>query len=201
MRAFAPLVLGCFALTGCASLIGSITDRPITSDNLQKPPMAKLKSMSGDRRLLRIEGDAPDQYHYIVCAETQADAIASRSVNSGITGKYTGGIEAVVTDAVTQSLMQTYKRTGRSDLFRQASWQLCNSYANQVIDADDYKNELFKLIDAAALRVGEPDTPPTPSAPQVEPAAITAAKAPATPAAVAKKVAPSKPKKTRRHKR
>src|SRR4028118_1282400 len=92
MRASATSLLTVLALAtgGCASTINALTNRPVTSDVLDEwkngraQELNKLKTVSGDRRLVRVQAYNPTSANWTICAETQADAIAARGAQSGL---------------------------------------------------------------------------------------------------------------------
>lgn len=158
------LVSTAFTFAGCASTIQSITDRPITSDHLEAAEYgSKIKSMSGDRRLIRVVKSGhqhTDDYlfnEHVICAETHADAIALRTSKSSVTGVQGGPISGA-NDEVGGELEKVFARTGEADLFRQAAWQLCNSYANGVLTKAEYSESLRNLVASVAKGITANET-------------------------------------------
>jgi hypothetical protein len=164
-------------LGGCASTITAVANMPITSDHIVGEG-EKLKSMSGDRRLVRVspivsrsrngeilyDENGKPRIDYRICAETQADAISARSASTKIdvTGR------GAVADSTSEQLLLTYARTQTSDVIRQLSWQLCNAWVNRVLDPDEYKEQLVSLqAGALAILAGIP--PPSNSQPRTSP--------------------------------
>lgn len=155
MRRFAPLLVlvGLVGLGGCAGALSALTDPPISSDKLDEPDeMNKLKTLSGDRRLVRVAADVEQAvyidargrrfYAYDVCAETQADAITTRGGSSSLTVEGQPGF----TDASTQASTQTNTRGIVSDVVRQLSWQLCNARMNHDLNDKQYAVALMDLM-------------------------------------------------------
>lgn len=143
-----PLVI--VASSGCASTIGAIANRPITSDKLDeynldgtRKDINKLKTLSGDRRLVRVQraDQRPKPWH--ICAETQADAIAARGAQSTLTVSGQGA----GTDQTTESLLLTNARSELSDVIRQLAWQICNAHLNGAYadEVNGYAQRLDKL--------------------------------------------------------
>ena len=131
------ILLCALPLSGCASMFTAVANRPITEDRLENElPGEKLKTLSGDRRLVRV--DKYSQNLVTICAETQADAISARSAEGSLTVESRGGL----TDKVGEALTSTYARTELSDIVRQLSWQICNAYMNALIDKDTYAAQL-----------------------------------------------------------
>lgn len=159
---------------GCASTLTAVLDRPITSDHLdefrnrERVDENKLKTMSGDRRLLRVqfthETDASKAFladetynsKWVICAETQADAIAARGGQSALTvnGQGSG------TDQFTQTLLLTNARSAVSDVVRQLGWQVCNAFMNGALTKAEYSGHLDKLREGAFLALKAPGGPP-----------------------------------------
>jgi hypothetical protein len=151
---------------------------PITSDHIEGEG-EKLKTLSGDRRLVRVSPEtvtsSAGETHttYRICAETQADAISARSARTdlNITGR------GSVADAAYEQLLLTYSRTETSDVVRQLSWQLCNAWVNHAITPEQYQQQLFALqsqaMNVLAARAGLTPHPPPPPPPPPPPGAVT----------------------------
>lgn len=140
----ACLAIGC---SGCASTINALTNRPITSDLLDEydrrgtpRELNKLKSVSGDRRLVRVQVYSPTPA-WTICAETQADAIAARGAQSALTVNNRGS----AADQSTETLLLTNARSEVSDVVRQLGWQICNAHLNGAYEAGGYARRLDKL--------------------------------------------------------
>lgn len=163
------LCLAAAPLGGCAGALRPFVDPVVSSDKLDEAnEMSKLKSYSGDRRLVRVQASALSPlrrgyYTYTVCAETQADAIAAR----GYSGSATWATGRSIQDQATEELLLTYGRTELSDLVRQLSWQLCNARLNDDITKDQYQKGLELLIkdSLAAAKARAGPTPPNPPIP------------------------------------
>ena len=161
------LVATCLAATslaGCAG-ISQLVYGPITSDRLDEPTeMSKLKSVSGDYRLVRTTAGAPRNdgpdliapgrrgmkgpyYHYKICAETQADAIIARGASSALVV----GEKQSLNDAATQAALLTNQRSAVSDVVRHLTWTLCNARMNGDITEPQYQAALLKLQNDAMV--------------------------------------------------
>lgn len=160
MKKVTIVVILCFSatwLSGCASTITALTNRPITSDHLDEPEEAnKLKTVSGDRRLVRVQKS--EKFGWQVCAETQADAIAARGGSTTLTinGKGSG------TDEATETLLLTNSRSETSDVVRQLAWHICNNYMNGAYGSDPtaYALRMDKLQhDAMAVLMAKAEKP------------------------------------------
>ena len=163
MRVLRLLLAACLALPagGCAGMLNQVLDRPLTSDHLDEPgEMSKLKTLSGDRRLVRVSANrvskfpgkhGEELYLYRICAETQADALAARSAESTTSVKSSAGVqgEAGLADKSATTLTKTYDRSEISDVYRQAAWQLCNAVENGDMEATDYSTRLWELTKLA----------------------------------------------------
>lgn len=169
MQRIAVITAMGLAASGCASTIQSVTDRAIMSDGLEADEDgSKIKSMSGDRRLIRVVNSQykaqiipqPNNLpatsrvvgQHLVCAETHADAISIRTSKGSITGAATLPVTGA-NDEIGGSLEKVFDRTAEADLFRQAAWQLCNSYANGVLTRAEYANSLTGLVDSVSTRL------------------------------------------------
>ena len=166
-------LIGAVATTGCASTLTAITNRPISSDHLDefnrngiRIDQNKLKTLSGDRRLLRVQftdeqnsgrsllSDGTYNTKWIICAETQADAIAARGGQSALTINAKGS----GTDEYIESLTVTNVRSQISDVVRQLGWQVCNAFMNGALTKAEYKSHLEELRKGAFLAL-KVDTP------------------------------------------
>jgi hypothetical protein len=159
-RIFGLIVVTC-GTSGCAALFQSVSDRAIMSDELDADDVNKLKSQTGDRRLVRvvrIEDDdaiAP-QNRFIICPEPFAGAIIARGASSGLTVTAYGS----ASDAVTQTASAVDQRTDVVRLHQDAAFQWCMVRASGDIDGARYVQELEYLDWAAfeALKTkGQPD--------------------------------------------
>lgn len=176
------LIVACIAVAtlatgGCASVISQFTDPAISSDKLDEAgELSKLKTLSGDRRLVRVVAEEPrvdasgavvrdeegnPYYFYDVCAETQADAIFTRSPSSGLEIAEEGSY----TDAIVQAATQTNVRTAVSDVVRQLAWQLCNARMNHDLTPEEYRQALLHLQDKALEVLLASAAPPKTSTP------------------------------------
>jgi hypothetical protein len=163
MKILVSLSLLASTLSGCAGTITAVSNMPITSDHLEGEPFGeKLKTVSGDRRLVRVYKSKQT----LICAETQADAISARS------GKGTLSIEArgSFSDEAGEALTATYARTELSDVVRQLSWQICNGRMNGSLTDEQYRAQMaslqektFEVLrDRALASVPKPEQPPKP---------------------------------------
>lgn len=149
----------CLALSGCASSVESWFGRTIRQDRfLSQDEDNKVVLVSGDYRVIRVMADrtspvTPEggREHYLICAETQADAIAARGASSTLklSGEEAG-------DAVTETLTLTTTRTAVSDLVRQLGWQLCNARLNGDMTGAEYKTAVEALVDRAFRAITVP---------------------------------------------
>jgi len=145
----------CFlgSLSGCAGVLGFIADPAISSDHLDEANEPnKLKGLKGDRRLIRTHRKDSDVYE--ICAETQADAISSRSPKASLSQE----AKFAYTDEVLEALTKTVERSSISDVVRQLEWNLCNARMNNYIDNDEFYAELI-AIRAGAFEALRPVAP------------------------------------------
>ena len=163
MRHFWTGIASAFSLSGCASLGNTLLNRPITSDHLEEAGEGeKLKTISGDRRLVRvsllpgIKGTDQSRNIYRICAETQADAIASRTGASGATLAERGSF----TDSMTEELILTNQRGQISDVVRQLAWNWCNAQMNGMLDKGVYQQQMIELQNAAFEALKAPPEKP-----------------------------------------
>jgi hypothetical protein len=156
MRLVTFALLICPILSACAGTLGQVLDPAISSDHLDEPNEPnKLKSMIGDRRLIRTHRvgttlNPTDTYE--VCAETQADAIRTRSPSSTFSITDRGAL----TDSYTETLTQTVQRQVVSDVVRHLHWNTCNARLNGWITSDQYYQELIAIRAAAFLALTRP---------------------------------------------
>ncbi len=151
------LVVG---LSGCATVSELIDDPSVEHSAIKKPKSTEtghvILTAREDNRLIRTSVTASNKL--LLCAETQADAISTRSSQSGIeiTGK------ASVEDEISRRLMLTYARTEVSDVVRQLAWQLCNAHLNGQIGDSFYETSLRSLqTQAMAVLAATPETKST----------------------------------------
>jgi hypothetical protein len=115
--------------------------------------------LSGDRRLIRVQftderdssrailADGTFNSKWVICAETQADAIAARGGQSALTINDRGS----ATDEYIEALTVTNVRTQLSDVVRQLGWQVCNAFMNGALTKKEYGDHLQKLREGALL--------------------------------------------------
>lgn len=146
--------------TGCSSTLTALTSPSISSDQLDefrngvRIEKNKIKTMSGDRRLMRAQfthetdsakaiskSDNTLNSKWIICAETQADAIAARGGQSAVTVSAKGSL----TDEYVEALTVTNNRGQVSDVVRQIGWQVCNAYMNGALTKQQYGDHLIEL--------------------------------------------------------
>lgn len=154
-------LLACSSLlAGCASTFASITDRTITSDHFNKPgDENKMKSMSGDRRLIRVvklKGARPAPEHYwMVCPEPFAGAIIARGASSALTVAERGN----GSDSTSQAATVVDVRADVVRLYQDATHRWCMVRAQGDIDDDVYVARLRELdgfaFDALAGKVAQ----------------------------------------------
>jgi len=153
LLATAGAVAGALLLGGCAGTLGQLINRPITTDHLDEVgEYNKLKTVSGDLRLVRVAVDVDRPYppgfpYYDVCAETQADAIVTRNAGSALSIK-TG---QTLTDASSQGILLTNARSAVSDVVRHLGWHLCNARLNNDLNEWQYRDALLKLANDAMV--------------------------------------------------
>ncbi|MBI1682492.1 hypothetical protein [Caulobacter hibisci] len=157
MKLLPLLVLSVSALmtSGCAGTLYQVFNRPVTSDHLDtdKGPN-KLKTVSGDRRLVRaarVLGSNGEIKAYIICAETQADAISARSAKSDLSVKSGQALK----EEYSELLSKTVERSEVSDVVRQLSWQICNAQMNGYLQNGSYEKMLGSIIDRAFTTLDE----------------------------------------------
>lgn len=141
-------------LTACAGTLSQALNRPISSDKLDETgELNKLKTLSGDLRLVRtmalkrrtdadgLPAERAPYYDYAICAETQADAIITRSASSSLGLKRGESLQ----DAAGQGIQITNERSAVSDVVRQLAWNLCNARMNGYLADDQYQAALLAL--------------------------------------------------------
>ncbi|ATE64519.1 hypothetical protein [Rhizorhabdus dicambivorans] len=164
-----------FLVSGCAGVINSIADRPVTSDKyVSGRDSNKTQKVSGERRLIRVlekvtydnkDGQyvlkdgrpVPKYSQWVVCIEAHADAISARSSATAVTLAGKGAVQ----DAVTSGLLQTFTRTQASDVIRRLAWEACMAHANGIFSEADYREQLIKIIDNSFILLARlPNDPP-----------------------------------------
>lgn len=142
-------------LSGCASYKLARKYQAITSDKIRKDEEAKVRTITGDRRIVRQS--KAENGDIKLCAETQADAIAAfggKSSSSVSAGKATlsGSDEFLPILAITNA------RSPVSDVVRQIGWQLCNAQMNGWLGDSAYEKRFTALMDGAFLALRPPTT-------------------------------------------
>lgn len=139
------------ALSGCAGTMGYVFDPAISSDKLDEVGEDnKLKSMKGDRRLIRTHRVSTREVPtatYEVCAETHADAIGARSGSTKLSIVDRGSLD----DALAEVLTKTVERSVVSDTVRQLHWHTCNAKLNRWLTRTEYRSEVQKIREGALL--------------------------------------------------
>lgn len=135
----------CLCVSGCASLLEIVDNQSIETSHMaleDQPSDARIVTIDGARRLVRSDYDGKN---WVICAETQADALSARrsKVDLALEGRGTLG------DEISEALTTTYTRTELSDAIRQLSWQICNSKANGYIG--DVEGPMKTLISESML--------------------------------------------------
>lgn len=147
-------------LAGCASTVASITDRTIMSDHFDKPgDENKLKSMSGDRRLVRVvklteDQPAPD-HRWLICPEPFAGAIIARGTSSALTIVERGN----GSDSTSQNATVVDARGEVVRLYQDATHRWCMVRAQGDVTGEVYVARLRELdslaFDALAGKVAQ----------------------------------------------
>lgn len=143
------VILAAALLTGgCTHVFDIIDNQDIETSHLRldhaRPVDTRMVTIDGARRLIRSR--YADQ-SWTVCAETQADAISSRTARTDmdLTGRGT------LSDTVAQALTTTYTRTELSDAVRQLAWQVCNNRANGYLTNEQVDAAMSALINGTML--------------------------------------------------
>lgn len=146
---FTPIVAASFLISGCTHLLEIVDNQQIETEQMGAEisgrPDARIITIDGSRRLMRssyIENGA-----WNICAETQADAIASRTSRADLEVTGRGAVE----DSIEEALTITYNRTELSDTVRQLSWQVCNNRANGYLTNAEVEEALSELITGSML--------------------------------------------------
>jgi hypothetical protein len=137
-------------VSGCAALVQSVTDRGIMSDRLNTPGKDpnRLKSMIGDRRLLRVvklDGDElssidPTQ-RFLVCPEPFSGAVIARGAKDGISvTKFES-----TSDEVTQTAVPVDTPGEAVRMYEDQSAWLCFQRASGDLSRDGYIQRMDNL--------------------------------------------------------
>lgn len=152
-------------LSGCAALVESVTDRGIMSDRLNQPGKDpnRLKSMMGDRRLLRVIRLDPDstvdaKQKFLVCPEPFSGAIIARGAKDGISVTKLGS----TSDEVTQTAVSVDTRAEAVRMYEDQSAWLCFERASGDLTPGGYVERMDKL----GIRAFEKVSPPKESSGQ-----------------------------------
>lgn len=159
---FASVAL--ITLTGCASTITAVADRPVSSDKFVfAKDSNKTQKISGDRRFARVyqgipwesdgeghilqdkSGQPVKRYPWYMCIEPHADAISSKGASSAFAIADKGSMS----DAVTCALLQTFQRTQAADIVRRLPYVACEAYLNSPMDTTDqehYQKRIDQII-------------------------------------------------------
>jgi hypothetical protein len=174
--------MACVALTGCASTITAVADRPVTSDKyVFAKDSNKTQKVSGDRRFVRIyqkldfetDGEGNVLYDkdkkqipskpWFICIEPHADAIGSKGASSAFAIADRGSM----TDAVKTALLQTFERTQAADIVRRLPYVACEAFLNSPMEPSDkvsYQKRIDRIIDGSleflTLLKDKPETSP-----------------------------------------
>lgn len=146
---FLAVTVLAFGLSGCAAMTQAVTDRGIMSDDLRSEGnWNKLKSMTGDRRLVRVvrvandaNGKPLDDGSYIICGEPFAGAIIARGASSGLTVTQYGS----ATDAVSQTAEAVDQRSDIVRFYEDAKFDWCMARASGDVNRTDYIHHLKEL--------------------------------------------------------
>lgn len=142
------VIAGSLLTSGCAHVLEIVDNQQIETSHLgdkrDRSHDVRVITIDGARRLIRSSYNANQ---WAVCAETQADAIGSRSSSSevDVTGR------GKVGDTLVEALTTTYTRTELSDTVRQLSWQICNNRANGYLDDNDVKVAMTNMVNGTML--------------------------------------------------
>jgi hypothetical protein len=102
------------------------------------------------------------------CAESLPEAAMAQSAKSSFDlsdGSKDAGTDTVkVNDEVLVQLTKTFDRTEKAEVLRQLGWQLCQAWAQGVLDDEAYKKALLALVEQGqGLLV--PASAPSPTVP------------------------------------
>jgi hypothetical protein len=145
------LFLG-ISLSGCASTFTAFTDRSITSDHIgdNEYDKNKLKTQSGDRRLVRVV--QTDNGKWLICAEPFAGALAARSAKSALTIAAQGDANDEFGTAVTA----VDQRSEAVRFYQDAANVWCNLRASNMIDDATLVGKIEKLQDRVLDVLAQP---------------------------------------------
>lgn len=157
MNRVVAVVIFSLGASGCSSTIQSLTDRSITSDHFDRSEGNKLKTQSGDRRLVRVRllerSTDKKTEKWIVCAEPFAGAIIARGAESSVTITNSGDGK----DKVSQVATAVDTRADVVRLRQDAAHAWCMLRADGFIGDKEYTDYLKNLdtmaFDAMAGKV------------------------------------------------
>ena len=146
-------LLSLITLTGCASYF---TPRPPVIEDkvgIRGQETVGTLATAPDYRVVyvRLHEDAK------LCAEAPADAGAQfgASFAAGLTGPL-GGTKEISTEArisLAVAMKQLFKRSQGIQLFRDASFALCNLYLNKGLKEEQYLDELKEIRKSAVFLI------------------------------------------------
>lgn len=201
MKTVVSVTVAATFLSGCSGMIAQYYNKPIQKDRLHELTEAsKIMAIGGDYRIARVQLDRgvrrendgdylPSGYQFVdgrwtwvepdttqrydVCAETQADAIFTRSAKSDLsatdevlrpgTTESTSDLVRFIDESI-QNATETYNRTEVSDVVRHLSWQWCNARMNGDITASEYHAGLTLITTEAFTSVRANTRNPDPNA-------------------------------------
>ena len=149
-------------LMGCASLLSSVTDRAIMSDRLNskgKDPK-RLKSMVGDRRVMRVikldqDGNVPKDQRILICPEPFSGAVIARGTKDNIAVTKFGSTD----NETTQTAVPVDQRGEVVRLYEDQSAWLCFHRASGDLDQAAYMKDVKALNEAAFNALTVPKEP------------------------------------------
>lgn len=143
-------------LTGCASTITALLNRPIQADNyyFDGNHAVSVMSLQGQYRVGTLR-DIKSTLR--VCAESLPDTATAAAAASSlsVSDPVTGGVRAVSgSDEFSSALLQTFQRTETADVVRQLGWQYCQAWSNGALTDSQYA-ELLVALTRGAITVLE----------------------------------------------
>lgn len=151
-----------FMISGCSAPIVAWKGRPFGEHRLdpKQDSRSRLYVVTAERRLGILVPIKDWDMRF--CAESLPEAAVGQSAKSSLDlsdgTKASGTNVAKIAGEVNQSLTKTFERTERAELLRQLGWQLCQAWAQGVLDKDEYKEALLKLtgVGEEALKLSQP---------------------------------------------
>lgn len=100
--------------------------------------------MTAERRVAILV--PKEGWSYRFCAESLPEAALAVDGESKIDIIVQPDQKGSISDKVDQTLTQTFTRTEKAEVLRQLGWQLCQAWAQGVLDDKSYKEELLGLV-------------------------------------------------------